>query len=449
MSITNEPTSLVSSHRFTEHDLFTSTMNEETPTPLSETVTTLASNVYKELERLIRHFGENSVKDLMPVMISILESLDGALHDRDVSKMENESLKEQNEQLFQQYEKEKSLHKEYQQRYSQLEDHLEEAKRENDEKLSSLESIVKIFEIKARNASDHIGRLEEKENEMKQEYKRLHDRYSELFQTHCDYMERMKILHGTEIQSKNEDAESLPISSNDVAVNTGLFTKLRSLNLLNVPFDEQQFFNQEDEFETNNVNSDPNASDDDDEPKTENTNEIETTSADAFVRQSFYGMTKEVSNLIKENNELLETKNALNVLKDDLLMKIEELSNEQEILREEVESLRTVKQRLQLKISEVEEELRQTRDELEKKKKEEEDVPMADRKRFTRLEMQRVLLERNQYKQRLFDLEEAVHRQNALRAAKQEQQHEQQQMQIHSSHHELIFDPNRTSVWNL
>lgn len=58
-------------------------------------------------------------------------------------------------------------------------------------------------------------------------------------------------------------------------------------------------------------------------------------------------MTKEVSNLIKENNELLETKyvrmqdepaeisrwtfvsrlrNALNVLKDDLLVKIEELS---------------------------------------------------------------------------------------------------------------------------
>ena len=55
-------------------------------------------------------------------------------------------------------------------------------------------------------------------------------------------------------------------------------------------------------------------------------------------------MTKEVSNLIKENNELLETKyeriesreirnflldllrNALNVLKDDLLVRIEELS---------------------------------------------------------------------------------------------------------------------------
>ncbi len=83
-------------------------------------------------------------------------------------------------------------------RYLQIEDNLEEIKRENEEKLQSLESIVKIFEIKARNASDHVGRLEEKENETKQEYKRLHDRYCELFKAHCDYMERTKILYGTD-----------------------------------------------------------------------------------------------------------------------------------------------------------------------------------------------------------------------------------------------------------
>lgn len=52
-----------------------------------------------------------------------------------------------------------------------------------------------------------------------------------------------------------------------------------------------------------------------------------------------------------------------------------------------------------------------------------ENVPTADRKRFTRMEMQRVLLERNQYKQRLFELEEAIHRQDALRASKLEQMH--------------------------
>jgi c-Jun-amino-terminal kinase-interacting protein 4 len=66
------------------------------------------------------------------------------------------------------------------QRYLHTEDHLEEIKRENHEKLSSLESIVKIFEIKTRNAADHIARLEDKDNEMKQEYKRLHDRYTEV-----------------------------------------------------------------------------------------------------------------------------------------------------------------------------------------------------------------------------------------------------------------------------
>ncbi|CAF3932032.1 unnamed protein product [Adineta steineri] len=491
-----------------EHELISSTISEDSQTPLSETVTTLASNVYKELERIIKNFGENSVKDLMPVMISTLESLDTALHDREVSKLETESLKEQNEQLFQQYEREKSFHKEYQQRYLQVEDHLEEIKRENEEKLQSLESIVKIFEIKARNASDHVGRLEDKENEMKQEYKRLHDRYCELFKAHCDYMERTKILYGTdrldqlatksssrgnlqlpttsyssddkqtlsnqpsieEVPPNSSDVSftslkkslsgmefhSVPetkngihtqtesMASNDAAVNTdydnsyfdnykrGIFTKLRSLNLLSKPFDEQQFFVTEDDFEHTNNITDPAISDDDDDDisiddtknleafdkETQNDN-IDISDVDASA--DLFGMTKEVSNLIKENNELLETKNALNVLKDDLLVKIEELSNEQEILREEIESLQTVKTRLHSRNLEVEEELRKIREEIEKKKEEEENVPTADRKRFTRVEMQRVLLERNQYKQRLFELEEAMHRQDALRASKHEQ----------------------------
>jgi len=46
-------------------------------------------------------------------------------------------------------------------------------------------------------------------------------------------------------------------------------------------------------------------------------------------------------------------RNALNVLKDDLLVKIEELSNEQEILREQVDSLQTVRTRLQTKFVQI------------------------------------------------------------------------------------------------
>lgn len=44
-----------------------------------------------------------------------LESLDGALNEREASKVEIDSLKEQNEQLLKQYEREKGFHKEYQQ----------------------------------------------------------------------------------------------------------------------------------------------------------------------------------------------------------------------------------------------------------------------------------------------------------------------------------------------
>ncbi|CAF1328704.1 unnamed protein product [Rotaria sordida] len=387
-----------------------------------------------------------------------IESLDSALHEREVNKLEIESLKEQTEQLFQQYEREKSFHKEYQQRYLQVEDHLEEIKRENEEKLRSLESIVKIFEIKTRNASDHIGRLEDKENEMKQEYKRLHDRYCELFKVHCDYMERTKILYGTDrldqsaTNTNSQSRGNLQLSSTSQVSNEKQTDKTAShdsdisLTLLKQRHIDSNFrpeleivdakHTQTESMTSNDaaVNTDIAVSDDDDDD--DDISVDDTKNLEAFDKETrndnidisdvdasadLFGMTKEVSNLIKENNELLETKNALNVLKDDLLVKIEELSNELEIAREEVDSLQTVRSRLQSRITEIDEELRKTREELEKKKEEEENVPTEDRKRFTRVEMQRVLLERNQYKQRLFELEEAIHRQDALRASRYEQ----------------------------
>lgn len=45
-----------------------------------------------------------------------------------------------------------------------------------------------------------------------------------------------------------------------------------------------------------------------------------------FPLISSLGMGKEVENLIAENNELLATKNALNIVKDDLIAKVDELT---------------------------------------------------------------------------------------------------------------------------
>jgi hypothetical protein len=67
------------------------------------------------------------------------------------------------------------------------------------------------------------------------------------------------------------------------------------------------------------------------------------------------------------------------------------------------------------------------------------------------VEMQRVLFERNQYKQRLFELEEAIHRHDALRASKLEQMHPSQSMNTMSGTAAFDQSPNkkRTTVWRM
>ncbi len=75
---------------------------------------------------------------------------------------------------------------------------------------------------------------------------------------------------------------------------------------------------------------------------------------------------------------------------------------------------------------------------------------MGDRKRFTRVEMQRVLLERNQYKQRLFELEEAIHWRDALRASKKEQMHSSSTMNsISDGSYDQSQNKKQTTFWKL
>ncbi|MGH0139871.1 UNVERIFIED_CONTAM: hypothetical protein FKN15_072125 [Acipenser sinensis] len=152
------------------------------------------------------------------------------------------------------------------------------------------------------------------------------------------------------------------------------------------------------------------------------------------------GMGREVENLILENTQLLETKNALNVVKNDLIAQVDELSCEKEVLQGELVAVKQAKQKLEEKNKELEEELKNPqralcdrglpasdgktkprsvpavwiRTEAEEARQnskdgdDDSDVPTAQRKRFTRVEMARVLMERNQYKERLMELQEAV-----------------------------------------
>lgn len=78
---------------------------------MSERVSGLASSIYREFERLIRKYDEDVVKELMPLVVAVLENLDSVFAENQEHEVDLELLKEDNEQLITQYEREKALRK--------------------------------------------------------------------------------------------------------------------------------------------------------------------------------------------------------------------------------------------------------------------------------------------------------------------------------------------------
>ncbi|XP_076227460.1 JNK-interacting protein syd isoform X4 [Nomia melanderi] len=502
--------------------------HEDSHVVMSEKVQALAGSIYQEFEKMIARYDEDVVKDLMPLLVNVLECLDISYTENQEREVELELLREDNEQLVTQYEREKQLRKTSDQKLLELEDSAEDERKELLLKIDSLESIVRMLELKTKNSHDHgtnvngstspflhrtslyIVRLEEKEAELKRDYTRLHERYTELFKTHVDYMERTKMLVGSTERLENATSSRGPsrlpplgmahMSRSSGPLSYGFQSLETSMNEYEVPEEsppnaanlrtEMLDSSSEAAIETSDKSqlTDKPAQENKttaisrhESPETEappvlvtptspsrvdklatmtsgrsrtereqrsgNTlyQELSFQDADALgemdegaditgswvhpgeyassVSDNFFGMGKEVENLIMENNELLATKNALNIVKDDLIIKVDELTSEQEILREEVRGLQQARDRLRQKVATLEEELKKVKEEAEAaakaaKSDDEEDVPLSQRKRFTRVEMARVLMERNEYKERLMELQEAVRWTEMIRANK-------------------------------
>ncbi|PAV83252.1 hypothetical protein WR25_19805 [Diploscapter pachys] len=190
---------------------------------MSDKVQSMASSIYKEFEQMIQKHGEEGVKTLMPLVVNVLESLDLAYLERDEQAAELEMLKEDNEQLATQYEREKQLRKQADQKYLEVEDNLMGEKRELENKIESLESIMRMLELKAKNATDHAQRMEERELDQKAEFDRLHERYNTLLRTHVDHMERTKYLMGTE---KFEMMQNMPLPTTQIRTKMGMATSV-------------------------------------------------------------------------------------------------------------------------------------------------------------------------------------------------------------------------------
>ncbi|XP_044016784.1 JNK-interacting protein 3 isoform X3 [Aphidius gifuensis] len=484
--------------------------HEDSHVVMSEKVQSLAGSIYQEFERMIARYDEDVVKELMPLLVNVLECLDIAYTENQEHEVELELLREDNEQLVTQYEREKQLRKTADQKLLELEDVAEDERKELLSKIDSLESILRMLELKTKNSHDHVVRLEEKEAELKREYSRLHERYNELVKTHVDYMERTKMMVGSSERLENTTGgrgparlpslglahmsrSSGPLSYGFQSLETSMTAEdIQEESSSNgASLKSEMFDNNNDTIiEVTNKSQPSNNTENktpikkpfmDDSPETDvpplpivtpttpviskfsstpggrsktereqrsgNTlyQELSFQDADALgemdegaditgswvhpgeyassVNDNFFGMGKEVENLIMENNELLATKNALNIVKDDLIVKVDELTSEQEILREDVRGLQHAREKLRQRITILEDELKKAKEEAETaakatKSDDEEDVPLAQRKRFTRVEMARVLMERNQYKERFMELQEAVRWTEMIRASK-------------------------------
>lgn len=78
---------------------------------LNEKVASLASSIYTELEKVIKAHGRDTVKDLMALVVNVLEALDVAYHEKEELSVDNELLKDDYEKLLSQYEREKQHRK--------------------------------------------------------------------------------------------------------------------------------------------------------------------------------------------------------------------------------------------------------------------------------------------------------------------------------------------------
>lgn len=84
---------------------------EDSHAVMSDKVQSLAGSIYQEFEKMIAKYDEDVVKDLMPLVVNVLESLDLSYSENQEHLVELELLREDNEQLVTQYEREKQLRK--------------------------------------------------------------------------------------------------------------------------------------------------------------------------------------------------------------------------------------------------------------------------------------------------------------------------------------------------
>lgn len=162
---------------------------------------------------------------------------------------------------------------------------------------------------------------------------------------------------------------------------------------------------------------------------------VESVDQGASVR----GSTDQFEEILSQYEELKITYESVEAARKALISRVVELTDDRSALQLEVSSLQETLSRLEGRMKEKDEETKRLRKELEAWHSDDPDATLPTTMRqFSRSEMARVVMEKNQYKQRLFELQEAVRHSQTLRATKEERFTEEKRSSVWRKFNRLL-----------
>uniref|UniRef100_A0A8C1RFC2 Si:dkey-17m8.1 n=2 Tax=Cyprinus carpio TaxID=7962 RepID=A0A8C1RFC2_CYPCA len=447
-----------------------------------------AGKLYSELQSVVETHGAGVVESLLPILVWVLEGLASCRAQLREREEEAEKEKGEREDLLERYQNEKTLRRENQERYLELDDQFEQERRAMRAREKEREKRERELEKKAREQADQLMALEEQKANLTRELNSIKHTHNKLVLTHRDLVEKKKQLESeaftfrNHVHSKHSEAVSThgqtetsteehdpkagraPDSiaseisketdakanhSNDqsfisdiisstpelahlkgfIETSSSVCSKTATSELNSSLFDEMKQA-QEDKREVDKDQKVKDGEKTKEEEELDNDSDclewelrntdsvfselselsseyVENVDQGASVRDS----TDQFEQILSQYEELKHTHEMVDAARKALISRVEELTSERSALNMELDSSRETISRLEGKTKEMEDEIKRLRKELETIQSEDPDASLpTSLRRFSRSEMARVVMEKNQYKERLFELQEAVRR---------------------------------------
>ncbi|XP_058035473.1 C-Jun-amino-terminal kinase-interacting protein 4-like isoform X2 [Ahaetulla prasina] len=440
---------------------------DASPAPYEELVSVMAGGLYGELERLVGAHGPTAVSGLLPQVVSVLEALQeacGQVKDRDQAL---ERLRDDRLRLLEQYERERAGRKRADERFMELEDMMDQERKAHSTAVSQLEAQSRILDSKARSYADQVAGLEEQKSSLLKEISILNQSHTKMVQSYKELRSQKVALAGPGQTSTSSTEDKRPKPS-PVLVPPQFLSRPSDLKPLESSMEHGEMnelsHSEKTPQKVAERNVFPLAQEMDIQPEKDaspsqpgfDLDELLSSTPElksdpqmqnrlsllphAWDRKRVSGLSPDLlidmddgadlqgdalETLIAENTQLQEARIALDTARRHLINRVEELSEERESLRMENERSLIDLRSCQMQLKEAELEIIRIRQEFKESRRSSEEGEaeggLPRTQRFTRAEMARVVMERNLYKERLMELQEAVRRAELLRASQEEQ----------------------------